>query len=245
MFYASTKKVVPQVLSDIGLLVWTALWIFLAVKVRDLVRLIGVPAEKARDGAQSMSRSLYDAASSVHGVPVLGDVLTPSLNSFGTGLTAMALTAQQFVSFVNTTAIVLATLVFAIAFGIYLWKWVPWRFEFVREATAGRKLLPADAAERLFALRAMANAPMHDLVKITRDPMGAWQRGDVEVIRKLADLELARDGLRLPRQKSILTRTDTSRTAVDGLVVVDELSEDLTEGLSEVAPPRTDFRGMV
>jgi len=197
MFYASTKKVVPQALSDAGLVIWTGLWIFLAVKLRGLIRLIAVPAEKARDGALDMSQSLYNSANSLHGIPVLGDVL----NSFGTALNGLAVTAQQFVSFINISSIVVATLVFAIAFGLYLWKWVPWRFQFVREATAGRKLLPADAADRLFALRAMANAPMHELVKITRDPMGAWQRGDEAVIRKLADLELARDGLKLPRQK--------------------------------------------
>ena len=231
MLYASTKKVVPQALSDIGLVLWTVLWIFLAVKVRDLVRLIGVPAVKARDGAQNMSRSLYETASSVHGVPVLGDVLTPSLNSFGTALATMAVTAQQFINFVNTSAIVLATLVFAVAFGVYLWKWVPWRFEFVREATAGRKLIPADAADRLFALRAMANAPMHELVKITRDPMGAWQRGDTAVIRKLADLELARDGLRLPRTKSTLTRKDR---AVVGVVDFEG------EGLAGFEEPRSE-----
>ena len=60
-----------------------------------------------------------------------------------------------------------------------------------------------DVASELFALRAIANAPIRDLVKITKDPMGAWKSGDMDIIRKLANLELREDGLSLTKKALI------------------------------------------
>ena len=50
----------------------------------------------------------------------------------------------------------------------------------------------------LFALRAMAAQPLYVLAEISDDPVHAWRSGDREVINKLAEVELKRDGLRLP-----------------------------------------------
>ena len=44
----------------------------------------------------------------------------------------------------------------------------------------------------------MANQPLPALSRISSDPAGAWRRGDSEVIRSLALLELADCGLRPP-----------------------------------------------
>jgi hypothetical protein len=64
-------------------------------------------------------------------------------------------------------------------------------------AEAGR-YLDSEADLRLFALRAMANQPMHKLAKISDDPVSAWSDGDEETIGKLAELELRSRGLRMP-----------------------------------------------
>ena len=52
----------------------------------------------------------------------------------------------------------------------------------------------------LFALRAMSNQPLQRLSRISPDPAGAWRRGDREVIRDLALLELSDCGLRPPQR---------------------------------------------
>jgi len=204
MFYATTRKKVPQILSDAGLVLWCVLWGYLASKVRQLILLFAVPAQEAQGSASSLASSMDSAASSMEGVPVLGTVLSPPLNAFSSGLGSLVVTLQHYVRFVDVTSIVVATIVAVVPIAYYLWKWLPWRFSFVREATAGKKLLPADASAELFALRAMAHAPMRDLARITDDPMGAWKSGDEDVIRKLADLELRQDGLRLPKKASLL-----------------------------------------
>ncbi len=55
----------------------------------------------------------------------------------------------------------------------------------------------------LFALRAVANQPLHVLARISPDPAGAWRRKDVDVVRRLAALELQDAGLVLPRQLKV------------------------------------------
>ena len=42
-------------------------------------------------------------------------------------------------------------------------------------------------------------APLTALARISDDPAGAWRRGEPEVIRSLATLELHDEGLRPPR----------------------------------------------
>ena len=200
MFYATTRKKVPQILSDLGLVLWCVLWGYLSSKVRQLILLFAVPAQDAQGSASDLAASMDSAASSMDGVPILGAVLSPPLNAFSDGLGSLVVTLQHYVRFVDVSSIVVATVVVVVPVAYYLWKWLPWRFTFVREATAGKKLLPAEASAELFALRAIAHAPMRELARITDDPMGAWRRGDEAVIRKLADLELRRDGLRLPKK---------------------------------------------
>ena len=200
MFYATTRKIVPQLLSDIGLILWCFLWAFLASKVRQLIMLFAVPAQNAQSSAESLALSLGSASESMENTPILGDFLSPPLGSFSQGMGSLVITLQQLVRFVDVASIVIATIVVVVPIVYYLWKWLPWRFTFVREATAGKKLLPAEDAAELFALRAIANAPMRDLVKITKDPMGAWKSGDMDIIRQLANLELREDGLRLTKK---------------------------------------------
>ena len=54
---------------------------------------------------------------------------------------------------------------------------LPIRWRFVREATAGAKFIDASEDLDLFAVRALANQPMHVLGRVSDDPAGAWRRG--------------------------------------------------------------------
>ena len=202
MLYAKTIKVVPQILADLGLVAWATLWVFLGIKVHGVFLLLTHPAFATQESAQMLSDLFLGAAQSVHDVPVVGSLLEPPLDSFGSTMASLVAATMTFIHFVQITAVVLGIIVVAVPVVLYLWKWLPWRFAFVREATAGKRLIPADASPEFFALRAIAGAPMRDLARITPDPMGAWNRGDPEVIRRLANLELRRTGLKLPRPRT-------------------------------------------
>ncbi len=201
MLYATTKKRIPQIIADVGLVVWVALWVWLSIQIHRLVMLLAEPAYSARDSAENVHSALGSASSSVGEVPVVGGLLSPAFDTLGLSVAGLLITIHQYIQMVEVAAVVVAVILGVLAVGLYIRKWLPWRWTFVRESTAGRKLLPANASVELFALRAMASAPMSELVKITPDPMGAWKRGDVAIIQRLANLELANDGLQLPSAK--------------------------------------------
>jgi hypothetical protein len=94
---------------------------------------------------------------------------------------------------VQTVAIYALPVLFALLI------WLPHRIRFSRRATAAQKFIDNAADLDLFALRAMANQPMHKLAKISDDPVTAWRDGDREVVAELADLELRTTGLKAPR----------------------------------------------
>jgi hypothetical protein len=58
--------------------------------------------------------------------------------------------------------------------------------------------MDSSADLELFALRAMANQPMHRLARVSSDPVRAWRNGDRDVVRALAILELGDAGLSAP-----------------------------------------------
>jgi hypothetical protein len=90
--------------------------------------------------------------------------------------------------------------------------WLPRRIRFSRRATAAQKFIDNAADLDLFALRAMANQPMHKLAKISNDPVTAWRDRDSAVIAQLADLELRATGLRAPKQLTPPPPTDPELT---------------------------------
>jgi hypothetical protein len=79
---------------------------------------------------------------------------------------------------------------------------VPVRWRFVREATAGARFIDAAEDLDLFALRALARQPLHVLAGVSDDPAGAWRARDGDVVAALAALELRDSGLSLPARLS-------------------------------------------
>jgi hypothetical protein len=106
--------------------------------------------------------------------------------------------ADDQVAAVERAASLLGWLVFLIPVVLLLVLWLPARIRFFLRARAAQRFLDADADLDLFALRAMVGQPMHVIAAISDDPVAAWRRGDREVIRALAGIELRRTGLNPP-----------------------------------------------
>jgi hypothetical protein len=123
---------------------------------------------------------------------------------------------------IETAALVVAIVVFVLP---VLWmgsKWLPGRLEFWRNSTRVKKLAKGENGERLFALRALATAPLTQLASINSDPMGAWLSDDRETIRRLAALELGKDGFSLAQaQKPAPSATRWKKRLTSGKVVDD------------------------
>lgn len=187
-----------QILGDAWLVAWSALWIWVAFRLHDLIMNLAAPGLAIASGATDLAMSIDDAGDTVGSIPLVGDAVSAPFDSMSDAALAIASAGQTTADAVALLARFLSITLAVL--GIMSWAaiWVPIRIAFIRRATAARRFVDANEDLDLFALRAMARQPLHVLAGITDDPAGAWRRGDQSVIRQLAALELRAEGLRLP-----------------------------------------------
>lgn len=181
-----------QILQDAAALLWIYVWIRVGLQVKSLVDRLAGPGESIERAGDGFAGTLFDISSKVGEVPGIGNVLQAPFDAAGeAGLVLeRAGAAQQDV--VHTLALWLGTLLALIPISYVLYKYLPDRLRWVREASAANRIRIDAADLQLFALRAIARQPLYELKRVTADPAAALQNGDYE---PLAKLELASLGL--------------------------------------------------
>jgi hypothetical protein len=187
-----------QALGDGWLVVWSALWIWAALRLYDLVMNLATPGLAISDAATDLAGNITSAADAVGGVPLVGDTLSAPFDGMSQAALSIADAGQATADAVNLLARFLSISIAVIAIMSFAVIWVPIRIAFIRRASAARRFVDAAEDLDLFALRAMARQPLHVLARISDDPAGAWRRGDPRVIHALGSLELREEGLLPP-----------------------------------------------
>lgn len=188
-----------QLLADVLVLAWVVLWAWAGTAVHDGTTALADPARQTDSAATSLGEQLRDAGGRLGGTPVVGDELAAPFDRAAEASDGIAAAGRDTVGAVERLALLLGLAVALVPILIALAVHLPRRWRFAREATAGARFVDAHEDLDLFALRALAHQPMHVLARVSDDPAGAWRAGDREVVRRLAELELADVGLR-PRQ---------------------------------------------
>ncbi len=191
-----------QVVGDVLLALWVAVWVKLALVVHGATLALATPGEQIEQAGTGLAGKLRDAGSSVGGIPLVGDDVRAPFDGAGDAADQIAAAGSAQVEAVHTLAFWLGLAVGAIPILVLVAVYLPLRWKFVREATAGQRFVDSGSDVDLFALRAMANQPLHRLARISDDPVGAWRDGDPAVVRALAVLELRDVGLRPPLDRT-------------------------------------------
>jgi hypothetical protein len=135
-------------------------------------------------------------------MPVVGGEVAAPFDQMSSASRGLAAAGSRQVTIVHRIAWTLGLSVALIPILIVGIFYVPRRWRFVKEATAGARLLGSAAALDLFALRALTRQPLHRLAEVSADPARAWHVRDPEVIAALAALELQECGLAMPTRPS-------------------------------------------
>jgi hypothetical protein len=194
-----------QIATDMFVLAWLAFWIWLAVKLYDLVLKLGVPGQKLQGAGDGMADGLADAGAKVHRVPVAGDSLSEPFTKAANAARTLADAGRSEQHTIGQLAWVLAALLLAVPLAVVLLGWLPWRVRWARRAGVAAALRGSGAGADLLALRALATHPLRRLSTVDDDPVAAWRQGDQRVITALAALELRRLGLRQSRRRTSST----------------------------------------
>jgi hypothetical protein len=189
---------IRQQLGDLLFVGWLALWVWLADVVHDTTVALAATGRQVEAAGGGLAARLRDTGSALDDVPLIGDGVRSSLDGAGRAADQIASAGSAQVEAVEQLALSLAVAVGAIPVLVLAAVYLPPRWRFAREATAGQRFVDSSADLDLFALRAMANQPMHRLARISDDPVAAWRTGDPAVVRALAVLELEDVGLTPP-----------------------------------------------
>jgi hypothetical protein len=187
-----------QQAGDLAVLAWTALWLWLAHVVHDATLGLAAPGRRLETAGSGLAGRLRDAGRAVDEIPLVGGRVQEPFDGAGRAADQLAAAGRSQVQAVEHLAFWLQLAVAAIPVLVLLAAYLPRRWRFAREATAGQRFVDASSDLDLFALRAMAHQPLHRLSRISDDPVRAWRQGDPAVVRALASLELADAGLAPP-----------------------------------------------
>ena len=193
-----TARRLVQVASDVGIVLWVALWVRAAQRVHAVTMELAGPGRDLAGAGSSFRGTMTTAGDGVDDLPLLEDrVAAPFRSAAGVG-SEIEQAGTALVTAVEDLARVLAVTTALVPVLIVGFVWLVLRVRFVRRASAAQRFIDAAPDLDLFALRAMANQPMPRLARISDDPAGAWRRGEPDVIHALALLELRESGLRPP-----------------------------------------------
>ncbi len=192
--YAESPRVRSrQLITDAAVVVWVLLWIAIGRLISDLVNRLGGPGRAIENAGTDFATSLEDAGERVRDLPVAGAALQDSFESVSGAGRSLARAGVGQQEAVNDLAVLLGVLFAFLAIGYALIRYLPGRVAWIREATAAHRIrIDADDLY-LFAVRAIATRPLHELRRATPDPAGAFSAGDYE---PLAAVELDALGLR-------------------------------------------------
>jgi hypothetical protein len=191
-------RMIGQLLGDGFVLLWTIGWAIVGLFVHRVIEVLATPARETARTALQLAENFRQAAGEAAKVPVAGEQLRRPFDAAAVTLGNLIDSANEQVASIERLALIVGWLVFLIPVTIVVAFWLPRRIRFYRQARASQVFLDTLADLDLFALRAMAVQPLYVLAEISDDPVKAWLSGDRAVINKLAEIELKRDGLRLP-----------------------------------------------
>lgn len=188
-----------QVVGDLMLVGWIGLCTALGLLVFRITNALGAPGRKTAEAGDGLAGDLRRLSEPIGKVPAVGDQLRAPVDGAAGAAAKLAQAGRDQAEAAEQLAYVLAGVTIGLPVLLALLIWVPPRIRFSRRATAARKFVDSADGLDLFALRAMANQPMHRLARISGDPVAAWREGDSAVIAELARLELRSTGLKPPR----------------------------------------------
>ena len=198
--YADTPaRATRQVLADVLFLLWLLVWVMAGNAVHDATLELAAPGRLTQESATSLAESMQDAGDALDDVPIVGDSARAPFDQASQASNALADAGQAEVEAVEDLAFWLRLAVTLIPILVVGAFFVPVRWRFVREATAGQKFMDAEADLQLFALRAMSHQPMHQLARVSEDPVGAFQRGDRDAVHALEKQDMRSVGLKPTR----------------------------------------------
>jgi hypothetical protein len=185
-----------QVTADIIALALIAVSIAVGVFVFSTVAQLAQFGRQMQTAGADFRTAMTDVGAQLGGVPLIGSGISAPFDTASSAGDTLATAGQTQQDLVMQAAVVLGVGVAALPILIVLLVWLLPRLRFISRATRTRTLMRAGLDTDLLALRALTHQRVGAIAKVAPDALGAWRRGDPDVVRELAGLELRSVGIR-------------------------------------------------
>jgi len=190
-----------QIVRDVLVLVLIAVFIWVGVKVHDLVAALAVLGHGITETGSSVQGAFDSVGEAVSNVPVVGGALGDAFHGVGDGTGGnLADLGQQGEDAVYLLARTLGIVTALLPISVLLVAVLPRRIRTIREMSSARAVSGVDLTDperrRLLAMRAAFGLPYRELLPWTKDPFGDLASGDYDALVAAA---LADVGLAVPR----------------------------------------------
>ncbi|MFM2352652.1 MAG: hypothetical protein RLZZ608_58 [Actinomycetota bacterium] len=185
-----------QIIADVAGLGMVVIVIAIASAVTAAIRTLGSFGRDLEAAGLDFQNGLSGAADALGDVPLIGDGIRGPFDaaaSAGASVAEAGRGQQQFVEFVAVSTGLTVALIPLIMLALI---WVLPRVRFARRSTALRRMIANGMTADTLAARAVAHAPLVQLVAVHPDPAAAWRANDPRLVRALAGIELRRAGVR-------------------------------------------------
>ena len=186
-----------QIISDVVALGAAALWVWFGATVFSLVNGLAEWGRQMQEAGAGFEGTMSDIGETLGGIPLIGPgIRLPFDGASGAGA-ALEEAGRVQQEAVYQLALALGVGLAALPILMILVVWLVPRILFIRRAGRATEIVKADAGLDLLALRALTTQKLGAITRVDADALGAWRRGDPEVVRRLAQLELKAAGVRL------------------------------------------------
>lgn len=184
-----------QVAGDAAVVAWVALWTRVGMWMDTLIHRLQGPGRAIEGAGAGFADNLRSIGAEIRDVPLVGDELQTPFDAAARAGTTLRDAGQGYQDVVHSIALWTGVLFAVIPIVLVLMRYVPARARWVRDATAAARMRVDADDLRLFALRAAATRPLHELRRASPHPGRALATEDY---RALAALELGALGLKTP-----------------------------------------------
>jgi hypothetical protein len=193
-----SRQRLVQILSDVAAVVLLVCGILMAVAIHDAIAAFDRIGRDVEESGRGLATTMSDVGESLSSTPLIGESISEPFDAASSAAGTLVSAGRDWQLGVQTLAAISAWTVVAIVVVFLAAVWIRPRLAGALRRGRLARLTRSPNAVEVLAFRALTSRPPRELEGIHPSVMDAWRRGDPDVIRRLAALELRSAGVRFP-----------------------------------------------
>lgn len=185
-----------QIIGDVAGVIILIIVISIATAVTTAVRAFGAFGRDLERAGLDIQTGLSEAADNLGDVPLIGDGIRGPFDAAASAGESVANAGRAQQAFVEVVAVGAGWAVALVPLVMLALLWVVPRVRFAQRSSRLREMIANGMTSETLAARAVAHAPLRELVAVHPDPGAVWRANNPQALRALAGIELRRAGIR-------------------------------------------------